>query len=398
MLEADVKDLREMTPQEQRFAARNKHYLEAVGVHKLCKQYASLRRNNFDPNRRNNLWFWALKQRYEAHKKWPVMPKAYAMCDPTRHWDPAHPARLAADDAAISELLRDNTSDLYESLLLALKEQQRAQTQLAEQSDEEDDADDDSAARRKAKAKAAAAKQPVSQIERDRIHFESVFPAKVEAARAFSSVSTGAALQQQALARKLAKVQSEMDKLVEAALARRKCRPGSQRRSIGSARSRHHVLQFGGNDLGVGGGMARSTSNFSQHSVRSQMSSRLGMRRRDSLASQTGGVRVNELAGGSAPRATSTRAMRSSRSTAAATAASSRPRATCARCVWTDRPSKLKNNGTGVKADIKGNDAGELSKHDILVALEHVSVCVHMLVFIYLFPLSWNPDDDDGFR
>ena len=38
VLENDVQQLREMTPREQEFARRNKHYYEAVSIHKLCKQ------------------------------------------------------------------------------------------------------------------------------------------------------------------------------------------------------------------------------------------------------------------------------------------------------------------------------------------------------------------------
>eukprot|EP00485_Elphidium_margaritaceum_P016111 CAMPEP_0202730538 /NCGR_PEP_ID=MMETSP1385-20130828/186684_1 /ASSEMBLY_ACC=CAM_ASM_000861 /TAXON_ID=933848 /ORGANISM="Elphidium margaritaceum" /LENGTH=1417 /DNA_ID=CAMNT_0049396813 /DNA_START=102 /DNA_END=4355 /DNA_ORIENTATION=- len=100
ILENDVKDLREMTPREQQFAQRNKHYLEAVSVEKLCKQYRALKHKSYDENRvylaryrekiklllKNvalyNLCFWNLKERYNNHSKWEVIARAYALYNP----------------------------------------------------------------------------------------------------------------------------------------------------------------------------------------------------------------------------------------------------------------------------------------------------------------------------
>merc|ERR1712232_261959 len=51
MLESDVSDLRSMLPREERFAAQNKRYYEGVTAKRICKEYHSLKRNNYDQNK-----------------------------------------------------------------------------------------------------------------------------------------------------------------------------------------------------------------------------------------------------------------------------------------------------------------------------------------------------------
>ncbi len=124
-----MKDLREMTPRKQEFASRNKNYYEAISINKLCKQYHSLKRNNYSPNSEYlkeyrmkikqllknislyNLFYWSIKQRYQTHKKYEIINATYNICNPIKNWN--------VNDSNVSELLLSNEK---RTILFKLKE------------------------------------------------------------------------------------------------------------------------------------------------------------------------------------------------------------------------------------------------------------------------------------
>ena len=144
------------------------------------------------------------------------MRTAYEQVNPTADWDPA----LHEDDGGtISELLL--SQKMYQTLneydphkmrkeqyILRLREDERKESELAEQSDEGTiDGDvvlhgrDKTESERllfRAGARSEAPKKPkMAQIERDRQEFERLFNTKKEAAQHFASMSMGNAMEQQ---------------------------------------------------------------------------------------------------------------------------------------------------------------------------------------------------------
>eukprot|EP01083_Nonionella_stella_P293888 999344_1 len=224
ILENDVKDLREMTPREEKFAERNKHYYEAVSTNKLCKQYHSLKRNNYDANQLYlsqyrekvkrllksvalySLWYNSLHERYKTHKKVEVIETAYDMIDPARGWD--------LDHISLAELLKHTGDSLAsydphkmrkEHFILYLQQHKQTIQPLP----------DDEPLDRKEDHKEDTAYIPCApELERDRIEFEKVFYRKLQETAKYAALNmVPIGEQQKTFADNKAKVMRVLEKL-----------------------------------------------------------------------------------------------------------------------------------------------------------------------------------------